>query len=133
MFKARKKCKLDCHWTLSPLKCLIIYMWYMWLYKQHHNMYLKAMLELIEWAPRRAQISFHLCYSQVGLWEFNSRYFILHNEYSDLTETFFNVISSMDCYAASKLLVKMIDPYLSKQCQNSQSIMSVKSNYCYFH
>lgn len=41
----------------------------------------------------------------------------------------------MDYYAASKLLVKMIDPSLSKQCQSSQSsqlnqttVISIKNN-----
>lgn len=52
------------------------------------KVYLKAMFELINWAPRRAQISLDLCYSQVGLWEFNSKYLISHNEHSDFTEAF---------------------------------------------
>ena len=61
----------------------------MWIYKQHRNVYLKAMLELIKWAPRRAQISLVLCCSQVGLWEFNPGYLIPHNKPTDLTGAFF--------------------------------------------
>lgn len=61
----------------------------MLIYKQHHNVYLKAMLQLIKWTPRRAQISLGLCRSQVGLWEFNSGYSIPHYEQSDLIEAFF--------------------------------------------
>lgn len=50
------------------------------------NVYLKAMLELIKEAPRRARISLDLCYTQVGLREFNSRYLIPHNENRHFTE-----------------------------------------------
>lgn len=107
----------------------------MWIYKQHYNVYLKAMLELIKWAPRRAQISLDLCCSQVGLGEFNSGYSIPHNEQSDLAQPFFSskYFSTMDCYKASKLLVKMTYSSLPKKIPKQSVNNSVKSNYCYFH
>lgn len=55
------------NWTVTKLSVLgdVLQFTYVWIYKQHHNVYLKATLGLIKWAPRRAQISLDLCCSQV--------------------------------------------------------------------